>query len=282
MINNKLKDLINFNEIIEVIDIGAAAIAEQPVYKKLLDFNLAHLNAFEGDTRQIQKIKNTYGINTSVFSDFVSDGTEKTLYVAHEVTGMTSLLKPDLNALKFFNNFETFGEVLETMQVQTKKLDDILELPKIDFLKMDIQGSELSVLQNGLDKLSDCLAIQLEVSFVCLYENQPSFGEIDLWMRSNGFMPHCYLDVKRWSITPTIYENNFRVPGNQLLEADIVYIKNPLNLTVLTNEQLKKLILISHYCFSSYDLCVHLLLELVKRKEFDLSIQQKYYESLKS
>ena len=90
---------------------------------------------------------------------------------------------------------------------------------------MDIQGSELSVLENGVNKLKDCLAIQLEVSYVCLYENQPTFGEIDIWMRKNGYAPHCFLDVKRWSITPTIRDNNFREPFNQLLESDIIYIK---------------------------------------------------------
>jgi hypothetical protein len=46
-------------------------------------------------------------------------------------------------------------------------------------------------------------------------------------MRSKGFVPHCFVDIKRWSIAPTIRDNNFRVPFNQLLEADVVYIKDP-------------------------------------------------------
>ena len=32
-----------------------------------------------------------------------------------------------------------------------EKLNDIDDLPLIDFVKMDIQGSELTVLKNGLD-----------------------------------------------------------------------------------------------------------------------------------
>ena len=51
------ENLIEFSEKIEVMDIGAAAIAEIPIYKKLLDEDLAHLNAFEGDKRQIEKIQ---------------------------------------------------------------------------------------------------------------------------------------------------------------------------------------------------------------------------------
>lgn len=276
----KLHELIGFSECIELMDIGAAVIAEVPVYKTLLDEGLAHLNAFEGDSRQIQKIKEAYGDDVSIFSDFLSDGTEKTLYLASELSGMTSLLKPDINALKFFNGFESFGRIKKTELIQTKKLDDVAGLPKIDLLKMDIQGSELSVLENGLDKLEDCLAIQLEVSYICLYENQPTFGDIDIWMRQHGFMPHCFLDVKRWSIKPTIFNNNFRVPGNQLLESDIVYIKNPLKFHLLNESQIKKLALISHYCFSSIDLCAYLLLNLISRGSLNQNAQQQYYESL--
>lgn len=275
-----LQDLLGSIEQIHVMDIGASCIAEVPVYKKLLDADLAHLNAFEGDSRQIMKIQESFGDKVTIYNDFLSDGTEKTLYLATEASGMTSLLKPDLTALKFFNGFEHFGKIHKTEQIQTKRLDDVAGIHAIDMLKMDIQGSELSVLNNGLNTLKDCLAIQLEISYICLYENQPTFGEIDIWMRRNGFAPHCFLDVKKWSITPTIRDNNFRVPFNQLLESDIVYVKNPLKLAELSSQQLKKMALIAHYCFSSFDLCVHVLLELISRGDLRSDTHQQYLTTL--
>jgi len=138
-------------------------------------------------------------------------------------------------------------------------------LPYIDFIKMDIQGAELTVLQNGIEKLSNCLATQLEVSWICLYENQPTFGDIDVWIRSQGFVPHKFTEVKRWSIAPTVFDNNFRIPGNQLLESDIIYIRDPLKLDQLTDIQLKKFAVLAHFCFESIDLCVFILRELEKR-----------------
>ncbi len=78
-------------------------------------------------------------------------------------------------------------------------------------------------------------------------------------------MPHCFLEVKRWSIAPTIFDNNFRVPGNQLLESDIVFIKDPLRLQCLSDEALKKLIAIAHFALNSVDLCVHLIMQLQSR-----------------
>ena len=154
-----LKDLLGPIEQINIMDIGASCIAEMPLYKILLDEHLAHLNAFEGDSRQIEKIQATFRDKVTIYNDFLSDGTEKTLYVASEASGMTSLLKPDLTALKFFNGFEGFGTIYKTEQIQTKRLDDVPDLNAIDMLKMDIQGSELSVLSNGLNTLKDCLAI---------------------------------------------------------------------------------------------------------------------------
>lgn len=264
------------DEKIQIMDVGASAINEVPVYKPLLDLGVAHLNAFEGDERQIEKIRQSHGVQCSIFQDFLFDGQVHTLHVASPMSGMTSLFKPHADALKFFNGFEQFGAIEKTVPVQTRTMDSIADLPQIDFLKMDIQGAELTVLQHGTEKLKHCLAVQLEVSYVCLYENQPNFGEVDVWMRSQGYVPHCFLEVKRWSIAPTIFNNNFRVPGNQLLESDIVYIKDPLRLDRLSVAELKKMILLAHHALHSIDLCGHLILALQARGAITSDTHARY------
>jgi FkbM family methyltransferase len=269
------------NTRVEIMDVGAAAIAEVPSYKPLLDLGIGHLHAFEGDQRQIDAILAAYSPHVSIHGDFLFDGTKQTLYLASGPSGMTSLLKPKIDALRFFNGFEQFGHVERTEQVATRKLDEVADLPPIELLKMDIQGAELTVMHHGQQKLAQCLAVQLEVSHICLYENQPTFGDVDVWMRAQGYVPNCFLDNKRWSIAPTIFGGNFRVPGNQLLESDIVYIKDPLNLSALEDEPLKKLATIAHACFKSYDLCAHLLMELERRGALSEGTRVRYYESLR-
>jgi len=262
----KYLDLFQLNQKIEIMDVGAADINETPIYSSLINNKIANLNAFEGDERQIEKLKLKYKDSVKLFTEFLFDGSIQNIYLsAHPESGMTSLFKPNEKVLNFFNGFSRFGEIEKIEKIKTEKLDNIFQLPLIDFAKLDIQGSELTVLKNGIKKLENCLAIQLEVSFVCLYEDQPSFGEVDLWMRSNGYLPHTFLDIKKWSISPTIFNNNFRQPGNQLLESDIIYIKDPFKLDVLSDTQLKKFILISHYLFKSVDLAVYLILELERR-----------------
>jgi len=277
----KCFDILEIEKKIEIMDVGAASINEIPPYKRLIDLGLANLNAFEGDKRQSKKLKDEYGTNLKLYEKFIFDGSEQNLYVCGTESGMTSVLKPNQNALNFFNGFNKIGKIEKIESVETKKLDDIEELPFIDLAKMDIQGAELTVLKNGTKKLKDCLLVQLEVSYICLYENQPGFGEIDLWMRSQGFVPHCFLDVKRWSITPTIFNNNFRKPGNQLLESDIVYVKDPLKFNLLNDEQLKKIAIISHYCFQSVDLSGFVFLELEKRSIIPKDSYKQYISNIK-
>ena len=277
----KYLDLFEIKKKIEIIDVGAAAIAEIPIYKKLIEMGLANLNAFEGDERQSDKLRNEYGENIKLFTEFLFDGSNQKLYLASPESGMTSLLKPNEKSLNFFNGFSKFGKIEKIKDVKTEKLNNIVDLPLIDLAKMDIQGSELTVLKNGLEKLKNCLAIQLEVPFVCLYENQPSLGEIDVWMRSNGYIPHCFLEIKKWSITPTIFNNDARYPGNQLLESDIIYIRDPFRFELLDNEQLKKFIIISHYCFKSVDFAVYVILELEKRNILPKDSFKQYISNVK-
>lgn len=278
----KYFDLFEFDEKIEILDVGAAAINETPIYENLINKKIGNLNAFEGDERQTEKLKLKYKDKIKLFKEFLFDGSYKNLYIASPESGMTSLFKPNQKVLNFFNGFDKFGKINEVKKVKTYKLNEIENLPLIDFAKLDIQGSELTVLKNGNLKIKNCLAIHLEISYVCLYENQPTFGEIDLYMRDNNFIPHRFGDIKRWSIKPTIFNNNFRIPGNQLLESDIIYIKNPFELELLDDNQIKKLILLSHYCFNSIDLSVFFIIELEKRKILEKDSFKKYISNIKN
>ncbi len=72
------------------------------------------------------------------------------------------------------------------------------------------------------------------------------------------------MDVKRWSIAPTITGNDPRVAMNQLLESDIVYIRDLTRPDGFSDLQLKKLAAIAQL-YRSPDLAVRCLTELQKR-----------------
>jgi hypothetical protein len=59
---------------------------------------------------------------------------------------------------------------------------------RVDAIKIDTQGSELAILQGGADILRTVRSVEIEVEFNELYEDIPLFGEIDAYMRSQGFV----------------------------------------------------------------------------------------------
>ncbi len=121
------------------------------------------------------------------------------------------------------------------------------------------------VFQHGREKLKNAVAIQTEVSFVPLYEGQPTFGDVDIELRRQGFLPHSFPAMKRWAIAPTVFGGDFRRSGNQLLEADIVYVRDIAHPERMTTEQLSQLAMIAFHVWGSIDLALFCITELSRR-----------------
>jgi FkbM family methyltransferase len=191
----------------------------------------------------------------------VGDGGSGILKICH-APGMTSLLTPEPRVLDCFPGFTQFGQVMSELPIETRTLDSISEIAHLDFLKIDVQGGELSVFRNGSERLSNAIAIQSEISFVTLYKDEPVFGEIDLALRALGFIPHMFDKINKRMILPLHFGDNLFASMNQLLEADIVYVRDFTQPDKMSVEQLKHLALVAHHCYGSFDLaarCVHFL-----------------------
>ncbi len=103
------------------------------------------------------------------------------------------------------------------------------------------------------------------MSFITLYKNQPSFGEIDQFMRSKGFVPHHIYTSKNWIIAPTILGGDFRRPLNQILEADVVYMRDMIHPDGVDDETLRRTAYLAEVVYDSLDLSIRCILELIRR-----------------
>jgi FkbM family methyltransferase len=247
-----------------VVDIGANPIDGDPPYKPMLQAGLCTVTGFEPQREALAELQRRKGPLETYLPHAVGDGGTHTLNVCR-ASGMTSLFAPDAATLELFAALKSLGEVLRREPMATRRLDDIAEIDGLDFLKIDIQGGELAVFRHGREKLAQAVAIQTEVSFVTLYEGQPALGDIDVELRAQGFIPHCFAAVKQWPIAPLVVGGDERRPLNQLLEADLVYVRDFSRPDGLDDEQLKQLALIAHHCYGSYDLAVRCLYLLERR-----------------
>jgi FkbM family methyltransferase len=248
----------------QVMDVGANPIDGDPPYKAMLEAGLCEVTGFEPQPHALARLNGKKGPREHYLPYALGDGTERMLNVC-ALDGMTSLLIPDPAHLALFNRFPEWGTVTSRQPVATRKLDDIAEVGEMDLLKMDVQGAEREVLAHGRAKLQATVAVQLEVSFVSLYHKQPSIGDMDLLMRGLGFPPHCFADVKVWPLAPTLVSGKDNVGLRQLLEADLVYVRDFTHAANLSPEQWKQLALIAHHCYGSFDLALRCLNMLIER-----------------
>ena len=60
--------------------------------------------------------------------------------------------------------------------------------PKIDLLKIDVQGAELDLLLGAKKTLNKKLNILIEIHFLRSYENSPLFCDINSFLSKKGFI----------------------------------------------------------------------------------------------
>jgi FkbM family methyltransferase len=132
----------------------------------------------------VKRLKNvhTYEIalsdKTGVQEIFISGGRSD---------GSSSLLRPKEH-LKTHPDV-TFNEVVK---VQTLTLNDWMSLNRIkhiDFLWLDMQGMELSVMKASSEVIREVKVIYTEVSLIETYEAAASYSEIKRWLGRQGFHP---------------------------------------------------------------------------------------------
>lgn len=136
----------------------------------------------------------------------------------------SSLFLPHIKNLSRFPVVSEFN-VESVSRVQTQRLDDVFH-GDVDFIKLDTQGSELLILKGGTKTLKRVLGVIIEVEFFEHYMNQPLFGDVDAFMRSNHF---ALMEMKRayWS--------------GEIAWADCLYLSTDDNLKNEKREQVQVL-----------------------------------------
>ena len=260
------------------MDVGANPIDGEPPYKLMLKAGLCRVTGFEPQPQALETLRKRKGKHETYLSYALGDGKEHTLHCC-EASGMTSMLEPDLSTHDVFEPFKRWGKEKSCVCIPTRRLDDVSEIAAMDMLKIDVQGYEREVFANGLEKLAQCVVVHTEVSFVPLYRDMPTIGDVDSFLRRCGFIPHTFHGIKKWIIAPCVIGGDPRTPLNQLLEADMVYVRDFRHPETMTDEQLKHLALISHCVYGSYDLTIRCLSFLEKRGMDDLVAH--YLQSLR-
>jgi FkbM family methyltransferase len=260
---------------VDVVDIGANPIDGDPPYRLLMNAALCRVTGFEPQPDALAELRRRAGPHERYLPYAVGDGGRHTLHLTAS-SGFASLLEPDERQLELLIDFPRLAMVTGRTSVDTKRLDAIEEIDRIDLLKIDIQGGELAVLRAGRRKLADAVAVQTEVGFHRLYRDQPTFAEVDLELRGQGFVPHQFVTTRTWPLAPVVWADPLQQASRQLVEADVLYVRDPVGLDGLSGAQLVRLALIADAGYGSFGLALRCVLELVGRGELDPGAEHHY------
>lgn len=164
--------------------------------------------------------------------------TSKRFYVTEGPGASTLMGKTDKKMTDFFlsgktKNYETeHTKIKKNYIVKCKKLDDLCKEQIIDFLKIDTEGSELSILKGSERKLKtrQILFIKTEFVFFRYYKKHNIFGEIHNYLEKFGYrLIHIDLDQPKYSpiktVIPSINDKGLMYAGDAYFCVDYTRFK---------------------------------------------------------
>lgn len=252
---------------IEVVDVGASGLptSEKPPYAPLLALGLARLTGFEPNPDELAKLPTS--ATRRYLPHVIGDGGPATLHLTRH-PGFVSTLAPDPSVTAHIHSFAALTEVTSRQPVQTVRLDDLADLPRIDWLKIDIQGGELAAFRGGRDKLQKALCIQTEVAFTPIYKGQPRFADQDAMLQSLGLRFFGFASAHRFPFTGTpndLYFTAKRQDIGQVIDADAVYLRDFTRWDSLPVEDLTRLFFILALCYPALSATLRLTGLLVEK-----------------
>lgn len=143
----------------------------------------------------------------------------------------SSHFQPNIEFLSRFPEAERF-DVVGAGEVECRTIDELLgPIPgaSVDFIKLDLEGGELAVLQGATNTLESCLGLHIEVCFQRLRKEQPLFGDVTEFLSQRGIEFIDFVSIIRWERT------GYRGIG-QAVFADALYLRSPENLVQLASD----------------------------------------------
>lgn len=173
----------------------------------------------------------------------------------------SSHFQPNTEFLRRFPESSRF-DVTGSGEVECYSLDSLLpDLPDpVDFIKLDLEGGELAVLQGSRDVLRTCMGLHVEVCFQSLRKGQPLFGDIRNFLEENGIEFVDFTHIGRWE------RDSYRGIGQSIF-GDALFLRSPENILKLVEEGILSRSKIKSYLailliYERYDLAMAMLDQL--------------------
>ena len=237
------------------VDVGAMDVGESEPWSQLDSGGTASLIGFEPNPVECEKLNQTAPANSKFLPVALGDGHPHTLHIGKEPM-TSSLFPPDPEVMQRFHSLWELCEPVRTEALETMRLDDVPDVRPADFIKLDVQGAELLVLEGARDTMSDVLAIQTEVNFLPIYRGQALYADVDINLRGHGLSFHTMVGVGSRPYRPLIKDANPNRGFTQVIWSNAVYFRDPAQFPELAKSQpeaLLKIAVLAHELYGAFD-----------------------------
>lgn len=170
----------------------------------------------------------------------------------------TSQYLPNYRLVQQFPNSNHY-DVVDKIEIECTTLDQVVQENQlaIDFLKIDTQGSELSILRGSTRSLKGILGVEVEVEFAEVYEHQPLFSDVAVFMEQHGFEILDFVYLSHWD------RSKFTGLG-KLMFGDAVFIQKAESVVEMALENGQCINIVRRYIgllfvYRQYDSILHFL-----------------------
>lgn len=259
-----LADNLPCKRLTHIADIGANPL-DIPAYRPLLDAELCHVFGFEPQADAFAELQTQKSPFETYFPLALGAGGKETLNV-YTSSGLSSVFELDDRTVEFLGRSKRAATRVDTVEMETARLDDVKDISEIDLLKIDTQGAEVSIIANGAQKLSQVVAVITELRFFPMYRNEPPLDVQVALLRGLGLQFHKILFTKSAMIQNTRAERlRKRRLRTQLLDGDCVFIRDLRAPDAISDTQASHLAIIADAVLESYDVTLRCLDILVSR-----------------
>ena len=269
-----LKEL-HFNQKLTLIDIGARFGLNKPF--SYIGEKYLNIIGFEPDKDEYENLNKNFKNRTYFNSAIYSKKKISNFYLLKDKPA-SSLYKPNQKLGKKFEkqHFEKrYIDQVYRMKTQTLNFYKN-KIPKLDFLKIDTQGSEFDILQGSSFFLkSHCPIILTETWSDDVYENAKKFYDISKFLDSYNYNAIKIDDAANWKYRTNINFSNLDQPIR--VGYEILFVKKPeILLKQNFKDLLKSAILLDLFGYKNF--AYYLIKNHPKPNE---SIQKKYLDKIR-
>lgn len=248
---------------VHVVDVGANPIGGRTPYGALLDRGYAAVTGFEPQPEALAALLQAKGPRETYHAAALGDGgpVDLRLY-AHSGFASAFDVRSDVARMV---GMARATRPAGSVRLDTRRLDDLAEVPGADFLKIDAQGSEQSVISNARSALSAAVLVQAEVRFLPLYAGEPSFGAVQAELAAQGFVLHDFAFLKRVPLRSRSSGALRPRHNRQILDGDAWFVRDLTTIADWQAAQVWKLALLAEAVVGSPGLVVYCLDALAER-----------------